>query len=73
MQVTRELMEQMLALGSRRIVGVSFAETPYDVEPTATIIFIIDAPDAPADASDMSPSYRRKADGSLTMVDPGWS
>lgn len=72
LKASRELIEQMLVLGDRRIVGVAFAETGLDVEPTAQILFEIDAPDAPEGAVEMSPVLQRHADGTVVMLDPGW-
>lgn len=70
--VSRELLEQMLALGGRRIVGVEFTPTDYPIEPTAQLTFTVDAPDAPDGASVMEPVFRREADGRITMVNPGF-
>ena len=74
MKVSREFLEQMFALGDRRrIVGVRFESLPeMTIEPTAQITFEIEAEDAPADATAMSPTYRREADGAITMLNPGW-
>ncbi len=72
MRVSRELLEQLFALGDRRIVGVAFERLPNDVEPTAQVVFHIEAPDAPDGTTEMDPSYRRDDDGTVTMVDPGW-
>lgn len=73
MLVSRELLEQMLVLGDRRIVGVAFAELPdARFEPTAQLAFTIDAPDAPPGTTYMDPQITRADDGTLTMADPGW-
>lgn len=61
----------MLALGDRRIVGVSFEPLDNATEPTAQVVFIVDAPDAPEGATEMSPTYQGKA-STVTMLDPGW-
>lgn len=71
MKVSRELLEQMFALGDRRIVGVSLEPLDNLAEPTALVVFVIDAPDAPEGATEMSPSYQGKA-STVTMLDPGW-
>lgn len=69
---SRELLEEMLVLGARRIVGVSFEPLDNETEPTAFVTFVIDAPDAPDGAVEMSPIYQRAADGTVTMQSPGW-
>lgn len=72
MRVSRELLEQMFVLGDRRIVGVSFESLPDSpAEPTGQIVFVIDAPDAPEDATEMSPTYEGRV-GAPIMVSPGW-
>lgn len=73
MKVSRELLEQMFVLGDRRIVGVSFADTGYPIEPTAQLVFVVEAPDAPDGTTSMEPVLRREADGTVTMVNPGWT
>lgn len=73
MRVSRELLEQMFVLGDRRIVGAGFEQTPYDFEPTSQVVFTIEAPDAPDGATEMTPAIRRADDGTLSMVDPGFS
>lgn len=72
MRVSRELLEQMFVLGDRRIVGVSLEPLPHMItEPTAQIVFVIDAPDAPDGATEMEPTYTGDV-GTVTMVNPGW-
>jgi len=70
--ISRELLEQILVLGDRRIVGVEFRESGYEIEPTAQLVLTIDAPDAPEGAIGMEPVLERAADGTVTMADPGW-
>lgn len=72
MLVSRELVEQWLVLGERRIVGASFVETGYEVEPSAHLVLEIEAPDAPEGATAMEPTYRRADDGTVTMLSLGW-
>ena len=70
--VSRELLEQMLCLGDRRIVGVDFRKTDFPIEPTAQLTFEVDAPDAPEGTTDMEPVFQRASDGTVTMLTPGW-
>lgn len=73
MVMSRELLEQMLMLGDRRIVDVEFRWTEYPIEPTAQLVLTIDAPDAPEGTTEMEPVYQRADDGTATMADPGWT
>lgn len=66
MRVSAELIDQMFALGGRRVLGAE-----YDLEPDQ-IVFFIDARDAPPGTRYMEPSLTRADDGAVTMTDPGW-
>jgi hypothetical protein len=75
MRVSRELLQQMFALGTRRITDARFyaLDPEPETEPTAQVWFEIEAPDAPDGTVYMEPTYRREADGTVTMLDPGWT
>lgn len=73
LRVSRELLEQILDFGERRIVGVEFKpleDSP--VEPTGWLKFTVEDPNAPDRVTEMSPTYQRQADGSVRMMDPGY-
>lgn len=72
LKMSRVLLEQMLCLGDRRIVGVGFEHTGFPIELHEVLVFEIEAPDAPKGAVEMDPVFQRQPDGTLTMLDPGW-
>lgn len=72
LRVTRELLEQMLCLGDRTIIGVSMEPAPGQTAINDVAVFVVAAPDAPAGATEMEPILQRADDGTVTMVDPGW-
>ncbi len=69
MRVDAEVMQRnLLALGDRRIVGVRMELSPNGPK----LVFDVDAPDAPSNATEMDPVYHAAADGQTVMIDPGW-
>lgn len=72
LRVSRELLEQMLCLGERTILGVSMEPAPGGIAINDVAVFVVSAPDAPPGATDMEPTLQRSDDGTVTMVDPGW-
>lgn len=74
LRVSRELLEQMLCLGKRRIVGVRFEPLPNaTTEPTAQVVFDIEAHDAPPGTKNMNPTLQQDYNtGTVHMTDPGW-
>lgn len=72
LRVSRELLEQMLCLGERTILGVSMEPAPGGTAINDVAVFVVRAPDAPPGTTEMEPTLQRVDDGTVTMVDPGW-
>jgi hypothetical protein len=73
LRASRSLLEEMLCLGDRTIVGVSMEPRPGGTAINDVVVFVVNAPDAPDGTTDMEPIFQRADDGTVTMVDPGWS
>jgi hypothetical protein len=69
LKISAELVRDWLQLGDRRIIGAWMVEGP-------TIVFEVEADDAPDGATEMDPAYRQEWEPipgfKVTMTDPGW-
>jgi hypothetical protein len=70
LRASADLIAEMLRLNGidARIVGASFDPA------NEAVVFDIDAPTAPADATSMEPAYRQEYPSKrYFMVEPGWA
>lgn len=67
MWVGAEVMEGVLDLGHRQVVGAD-----YDLLRDVVLLSIAD-PDAPDEVTLMEPRYETREDGRVRMMDPGYS